>query len=380
MKIRIYDHSYHEVVSGGDVIAAEFAKAWIAAGHSVLLSTHTEAASFFSSRGIPARYQHIATHIKTGYRSVLLGSIAHVINAVIDAYSTPRAHADVIFAGSWSLQDLLPAVIDTYKNGKAKLAVGCYIFIAPPWKKTYGSNWLNRVLFWLEYQAGILLVSLCADIVWTASAIDAHDVQKRWHKPAMAIRGGVDIRAATRAVKNCEGKKYDAVYIGRFHPQKNILELVDIWKNVASQLPTSTLRIYGAGFLKKPLEEKIRNNSLECAISVLPPIDGDDKFALLASTKIFVSASHSDTGNLALDEALACGVPGVIYDLPKLTYPMGVTLIKPFDIHLFSERIIGLLTKKAQYERLSTDARNFAENLDWKDQADQALESIARLS
>ncbi len=376
MNIRIYDHSYHEVISGGDVIAAEFTKYWELQGHSVLLSTHPEAAAFFRTRSVPEHSLHIATRIRTGHRSVLIGSIAHIINAVADALITRKPGADIIFAGSWSLQDLLPALIDKYKTPRAQLVVGCYLLLAPPWSGTYGSNWINRLVFWSEYVIGITLTRLHAAVIWTASPADALFIQTHWHKQAAAIRGGADIQAARAAVTRVKKKRYDAVYIGRFHPQKNIDELIDIWKLVVLHKHDATLVIAGAGFLKHTLETKIRSGNLQHNVTLLPQIDGEKKFDLLAASRLFISASHHDTGNLALDEALACGTPGIVYDLPKLDYPRGVLHVVPFNTAQFTRMITTVLDEEKIRNNLSDEAHDFSGYLDWHTQSKRALDTI----
>lgn len=374
MNIRIYDHSYHEVVSGGDVIVAEFAKAWIRSAHTVRISTHGEALDFFAARNISNVNLIIASRVRTRYASVLLGSIAHLINAAIDTIIRKLGKTELIFAGSWSLQDLVPAVIDKMKNPKATLAVGCYIFLLPPWTKTYGSTWLNRYVFWVEYGIGMILTRIFANVIWTASPVDRNIAYHRFGKKAVAVRGGID--PVKTQVHREEKKKYDAVYLGRFHPQKNIIELIDIWARVIREIPDATLAIAGAGFLKPAMEERIAKLKLTGTVILLPPIDNEEKYMLFSQSKLFVSASHYDTGNLAMDEAMACGTPGVTYNLPKLVYPQGVSLITPFDTELFAKTIITLLADDKQRKQLGADAQIFARSIPWDTQANLALESI----
>ena len=376
MNIRIYDHSYHDVISGGDVIVAEFAKHWEIQGHGVCIYTHPDAAAFFRSRGIPEKNVSVVRRIRTAYTNVLIGSIAHLFNGVLDAVMMKNPTTDVIFSGSWSLQDIVPALIDSWKTPEAKLVVGCYIFLESPLHKTYGSTWINRFAFWLEYLVGITLTRVNADHVWTASPIDADHIRSRWHIPAYAIRGGADIHAAKESMLHTRNKRYDAVYIGRFHPQKNIIELIRIWQRVTMKKSGLHLVIAGAGFLKDAICREIQLLGLASTVTVLPMIDGKKKFTLLSESRLFISASHHDTGNLALDEALACGVPGVVYRIPKLVYPQGVVFVPPFDTERFADVILALLTDEPLRNELSMDAILFAETINWVFQSQSALRSL----
>lgn len=378
MNIRIYDHSYHHVVSGGDVIAAEFARAWNAAGHTATVFTHPEAKLFFVSRGIREGQLAIASRVKTDYGSVLLASFAHTANATADALKSKQPAADLIFAGSWSLPDIIPAIIDKRKHPESVLAVGCYIFLVPPWIPAYGVNFLNRLVFYHVYLTGLMLTLLFSDVIWTASPVDAANMTKWFKKRAFPIRGGVDVTEAAAARRTASGQEYDAVFIGRFHPQKNIIELVRIWKSVAASKKDARLVIAGAGFQESAIRREITRTGLSGNITLLPPIDGRGKFSLLSKSRLFVSASHYDTGNLALDESLATGTPGIIYDLPKVSYPSGVIRVPPFDTPAFAAAILKLLSNGEKRNRLSVTGMHFAEKLDWPLQAKRALESLTK--
>jgi glycosyltransferase involved in cell wall biosynthesis len=378
MNIRIYDFSYHEVVSGGDVIVAEFAKCWSVAGHRVTIVTHAEAAGFFRTRGISSKTLSVTGKATNNQRSVLLGSIAHLFDAITTSLTFRDNKVDVLFASSWSLPDIVPALIAKLRHRNAHLVVGCYIFLLPPWKHAYGATLLHRVIFWISYLIGIGLMRLFADTIWTASPIDAAFVTGRYRKNAFPVRGGVDITMAEQARSDDTKKRYDALYIGRFHPQKNILELIDIWQMVVREKPQATLAIAGAGFQREEIEKKISLLKLTKNITVLPPVDTEEKFRLIAGSPLFVSASHYDTGNLALDEALATAIPGITYDLPHLVYPAGVVRVPPFDTVVFARTIIELLDHETKRIKLGTQAREFAQTLAWESQAAKALKSLGR--
>ena len=376
MNLRIYDYSYHEVVSGGDVIVAEFAKSWIATHHQVTIVTHPDASDFFRARQVPETALSSVGKAEDKTRSVLIGSIRHLFHAISRALGSRDTAADIIFASSWSLPDILPAIIDKLRHRKSHLVVGCYIFLLPPWKHAYGATVLHRVIFWISYLIGIGLMRLFADTVWTASPLDAAYVSKNYHKNAYPIRGGVDVAIATQVYSTVTKKRYDALYIGRFHPQKNILELIDIWQMVVRNRPKAKLAIAGAGFQREEIVKKISSLKLTELITMLPPVDREEKFRLIAASRLFVSASHFDTGNLAMDEALATATPGVTYDLAHLVYPKGVILIPPFDTETFARTIIGLLEDDARREQLGREAKAFARTLAWELQADRALLSL----
>ena len=94
MNIAIYDHSYHQVTSGGDVIAAEFGHAWQEAEHKVFFHTHKHARDFFLSRGIDAARIRAVTPLPDTFNSVLWASIVHTINGVLSEITRKPATYD----------------------------------------------------------------------------------------------------------------------------------------------------------------------------------------------------------------------------------------------------------------------------------------------
>lgn len=373
--IAIYDYSYHEVTSGGDVIAAEFGIAWKKAGHAVAVYTHPEAKVFFRSRGLGSGSLHAdGGIIPTKFGSVLAASIAHTAYGMIAA-GRHASSADIIFAASCMFEDLLPALIHKIKHPRAKLVVSMYLFPEPPWAGAYGASVVNRYIFWFMFTVGILFARMWASMIWTACEPDAEHVRTKFGKPATAIRGGIDPAAAADAHANRK-PRIRALSLGRFHPQKNLLELLDIWHLVNRKLPDATLVLAGGGFQKSALQKKIQDLNLTGTVSIEPAIDGAEKFNLYASSDIFVSASRYDTGNLALDEALACGTPGIVYATPKLTYPAGVIRVPAFDPQQFADAVLDLLENPAKRTSLSRQARAYAQTLTWDTQAAKAFMSI----
>ena len=59
-----------------------------------------------------------------------------------------------------------------------------------------------------------------------------------------------------------EKRKYDACFVGRFHQQKGVLVLIDIWKEVVKLKPDAKLAMIGNG----PLEEEVKNRAKEYGI------------------------------------------------------------------------------------------------------------------
>ncbi|MEK7800887.1 MAG: glycosyltransferase, partial [Pseudomonadota bacterium] len=274
---------------------------------------------------------------------------------------------------SCMFEDLFPALIHKIRNPRTKLVVSVYLLPTPPWRGAYGSTLVNRYIFWIMYSLGIYLARMTASTIWTASEADAAYIRQAFDKRAKAIRGGVDLTAASRAKRKSH---FQALSLGRFHPQKNLFDLLDIWTLVNRRLPGALLVLAGAGFLKKQLQERINQLGLTRTVEIVSAIDGQEKFNMYASSDLFVSASQYDTGNLALDEALACGTPGVLYETGKMYFPKGVAWVPIREKQQFADVVVELLQNNTKRRVLAQEAVHFARTLSWDSQAEEALKSL----
>lgn len=375
MNIIITNHSYDTIVSGGDVIAAEFAKCWRNSGNFIIIATHAEGAKFFKSRGIKNSMLAITPGAASERLGILFAAIVKTISAIFQSLFWRSLKPDIVFASSWMWTDLLPAIVLKMRFPRSKLVVGCYLLLNRPSTKSYGSSALNRWVLWLVYIVGTSLMRHTADMVWTASPNDAERLSRLYGIKTYAVRGGVDVHSCRIARK--EKKQFDAIFMGRFHPQKNIFELIDIWKIVNVQMPKAILALIGDGFLKADIYAYIKKLKLENVIKVEGLLEGDEKFMKLARYRLFISASHYDSGNLSLDEAMACGTPGIVYDIPLLYYPRGVIKIPCFDKLVFAHSIVSLLSDRLALDNLSHEAMDFGETLDWEKSSESALSSLS---
>ena len=101
------------------------------------------------------------------------------------------------------------------------------------------------------------------------------------------------------------------LFLGRVHPIKRLDLLATAFGLVADQRPDARLVIAGAdgdGYRRalEPLFARIRGR-----VTWVPPVDGDDKTALLAHAALLVQCSDSESFGMSIAEALSAGVPVV---------------------------------------------------------------------
>lgn len=98
-------------------------------------------------------------------------------------------------------------------------------------------------------------------------------------------------------------------FIGRLHPIKGVLELVQAWTQVAAAFPDWRLRLVGppedADYAAKLRELAARTPS----ITVEPPVFGAGKWQFLAECELVAVPSHSENFCYVVAEAYLAGTP-----------------------------------------------------------------------
>ena len=156
------------------------------------------------------------------------------------------------------------------------------------------------------------------------------------------------------------------------------MELVDIWKYVVQKKRDARLAIIGVGPLERELEEKIRKYDLARNITLFGFRDGVEKLGIFKDSRVVVHPAIYDSGGMAACEAMACGLPGVSFDLPALRtyYPKGMLKTSCYDLKAFAENILRLLNDENLYRRTARDALDWAKEWDWNKKSEELLETI----
>lgn len=377
MNILIFANDYH-FVSGGDVIFAEISKRWIKQGHEVEIVTNEKGAEYCLSKEIPIRNITIWSSSSLDKLGLFIAEPIKSILSALRELRTQRSEVDVIFTSSFFWPDLFAGVIAKRRIPQANLMVGAYLLFPKPLsRKKYSGGFWKAIVLYFSQLLSLHLISRFVDIVLTASEHDRpHFYNKKQlnETSVVAIRGGVEADFIGRVRK--QKKIYDAIYFGRFHSQKGLFDLLDIWQKVLVSRPRARLLLAGGGPLEDSLRKKATKMGIISSITFSGIVSGTAKYKLLKSAKIFISASRFDTGNIALDEVLACGVPGIVYDLPHLNYLDGVVKIPIGNKVQMENEIILLLRNRKARQHLGRAGRKFIKTFDWNIGAEKVLKLI----
>jgi glycosyltransferase involved in cell wall biosynthesis len=369
-----------ESMDGGTRIFIETAKRWINKGHTINLLTTRENYEVCLRSGLSKMNINLISSNKS-VRNLYLNYMLRMIRASFWALTTKILSGEhvVIYSGSDFWPNSIPAWLLKMRFRRAKWLATFYLFAPSPLRKESpyrGARRLRGLLYYLSQVPVYGLIRKYADMVWVTSEPD------RWRfigrrlsfEKVIAAQGGVDMKAPA-LIPEPVNKKFDAVFIGRFHPQKGVLELVDIWRSVCEKRKSAKLALIGVGDLEEQLRKKINRYGLENNIALFGFKDGLEKFKILKDSRVVVHPATYDSGGMAACEAMSCGLPGVSFDLPALKtyYPKGMIKTPCFDFNAFAENILKLLTDSAFYECTARDAFDLARDWDWDRQAEKLL-------
>jgi len=293
-----------------------------------------------------------------------------------------------IYSVSDFYADLLPAFILKIIFPKITWIAGYYLLAPKPFSEDspYRNQPVRGLIYYLSQILSLNLVRIKADYVFVTSDPDIkYFLSSRiGAKNIIVVRGGVNISAPKNFFKKhtllpFTSRKYQACFIGRLHPQKGVLILIDIWKIVTNSIPDAKLAIIGNGSLHSALSSKIRRLHLSKNIDVLGFLDGSAKNNIFKNSALVVHPATYDSGGMASAEAMSWGLPGISFDLEALKtyYPQGMVKIRCFDTRGFAAAIIKLLSSTSQYRRYSRQAHKLIFNQwDWDKRADTIYHQV----
>lgn len=385
-----------DTMAGGYRIAIECAKRWLQWGHRVVFFTNPlgremilryipEEEAEFVLATLPARLG------KRAFRS-LAAAVPFYMRMSLSGFAAARRavlpEGTVIYSTTPFWPDVFPALALRRRTRDSRWLVAMSMYAPPPlkgWRAYGGGGYLPEArafALFLNQLVAYPLVKGLADAIYVNNELDRERALRDGFDPGRVevIGMGVD-GASARASEGPAEKEYDAVFIGRLHPQKGVMELVDIWKAYCELRPGARLAIIGNGPLEERLRAKIARYGLEGQIDLKGFMDGEEKLAVLRSSRLAVHTSLYDSGGMAALEAMNCGLPGVSFDLPDLAvyYPQGMLKTPCYDTEAFARNIKRLLDDEALYNKLREDALEWAARWDWDGVAERLLRLVERM-
>lgn len=378
-------------LSGGDRIFIELAKR-ISRAHSVVVHVWREGYEICKTQdlkdGVEFNVINVSPWCNFGflicYFTRVVKAIWYALFAKID-----NGKDTIVYSASEFWMDSLPAFILKLRFPKI-VWVACWFQTAP--NPLLGFTQGNRqsayrssaLYYWLMQLPIKPIIKRYADLILVNNEEERKqfpdvDQQKR----VIVMLGAVNfskIQSWSKVHRLSKDKEFDAVFQGRFHPQKGVVELIEIWKLVTDKLPQAKLAMIGDGPLKKDVEKKIKVMGLNDNVKLFGYVfDGPEKYSIFAKSKIAVHPSFYDSGGMAAAEAMAFGLPCVGFDLEayKSYYPKGMIKADIGDFEQFALRIEELIAKTELRNRIGREAqKTVKENWSWDQRASLLMNNI----
>jgi glycosyltransferase involved in cell wall biosynthesis len=282
----------------------------------------------------------------------------------------------------YPLAHFFPDVLPAFLASRRRTAVIVHHMQGPPWKRA--GNLVRNMLAYANERLGLALTRRFARVVVVVN----HLVEAELHLPpgrAVFCSGnGTWTTPVDGAARDLE-ERSGAVFVGRFHPTKGILDLIEAWPIVLERVPNARLTLVGKGepAYVEIVRGRIASLGLEGSIRMAGRVTNEQKAQIIGSARVFATATKEEGWGIATAEAMALGTPCVTYDLPVFrdVFPRGRLEVAEGDVRAFAAAVVTLLTDDAAFRRLAIEARELGASFSWDHVArveEEAILAVAR--
>lgn len=378
-------------ISGGDRIFIEFARRWSKYSKVVVYLTR-EGVEMCKRQNLSGNMLSIKVVGKDVFlKNFFIGYLYRIFQGIKLGLSLKIEEDTYIYSASDFWMDAIPAFLIKLRSKKAKWVASWYQ-TAPNPVLGYGSGqrdkqyrfsafsyWMSQLLIkpLIQSFANLVLVNNCEEK-------EQFPTLDRQGKVGVVL-GAVNLTDIKKWIKGHVSKKkiYDAVYHGRFHSQKGVVELVNIWKLVVSRRPDAVLAMIGDGPLMKDVKKEITECGLGHNVKLFGYVfDGPLKYEIFSKSRLVVHPAFYDSGGMAAAEAMAFGIPCVGFDLKAYEsyYPKGMVKVKIGNLEDFANSILKLLEDKKFSQRISQEATCMIESSwSWDKRSEEVFEFITNV-
>ncbi len=382
-------------LSGSDRIFIELARRW-SKEYPVYIYLWEEGEEMCRRQNLKNSDQLKLKTFKMGFWcrwGFIICYFARIIRAIFEAWRLDLEPKNtIVYSASEFWMDVLPALVIKLRYPKIVWIAAWYQTAPNPWKgfsegERKNKYRVNALYYWLMQFFIKPFISRFADFV----LVNNDNEEKQFPKllknnRVKVLLGAVDLESIKKWQKEKQNipKIYDAVFQGRFHPQKGIIELIDIWKLVVSQKPGARLALIGDGSLMFEVKQKITELKLENNIELFGYVyDGSEKYKIFSESKIVLHPAFYDSGGMAAAEAMVFGLPCVGFDLKsyKYYYPRGMVKVEIGNLNAFADKIIEILDDQVLRKKIGNDAAIMInKNWSWDKRASELLFKIKNSS
>lgn len=175
-------------------------------------------------------------------------------------------------------------------------------------KAAWESGSKIKQLFWPLLQRPALVPTVCFHATAESEYLDIR--RMGYTQPVAIIPNGIDL---PEGFQKQSGEFKTLLFLGRIHPIKGLVMLLEAWSALEQNFPEWQLKIVGpdnVGHLRElqDLQHKLNLQRVIFADAVYE----SQKWQEYHNADLFVLPSYSENFAMSVAEALACGVPAVV--------------------------------------------------------------------
>lgn len=239
------------------------------------------------------------------------------------------------------------------KFGFHAALLGFHPFIVSAW----GSDVLiipnNSKLLWYFTKFSLKK----ADIIHAVSEYMAEEIISSFGLPKSNIKivpFGIDSKrfnpnVNTSQMRELFGWEKNPIVISarNFEPVYNIECLIDAIPLVIKEIPDAKFMLLGKGTLENKLKEIVKKLNISSSVKFVDYVPHNELQKYFSCADVYVSTSLSDSLGISNLEAMACGVPVILTDIPinkeLVKNGLNIDVFPPGDSKTLAEKIIQLI-------------------------------------
>lgn len=163
-----------------------------------------------------------------------------------------------------------------------------------------------------------------------------------------------------------QGEGNTILWVGRISAEKQPLDAIHMMHKVVEKIPDAKLIMVGSGseILEKKIQELIASYGLQDRILMAGyTLDVDQYYKDAA---VYIGTPSYEGFALTYAEAMAYGIPAVVYDMPWLTLLQdgrGIVPVKPERPDLMADQVVELLQDEEKRKRIGEAGREQIKDL-----------------
>jgi len=242
----------------------------------------------------------------------------------------------------------------------------------------------RRIANKISQEISLLIGKYFADLILTVNKLSINYLisKKIAQNKIILVRNGIDLKYIQNLESNSSPLKYnpDGVFLGRFHPQKGIFDLIEIWKKVVERNKNLRLVIIGEGSssITERIRKYIKKNLLEKNVEMVGFLEEAEKYSVLKKSRIFLFPSYLEGFGIVILEAMACGNVVIAFDLPvyKDIFNNVIVRVPIGEISEFADKVLAIFDSIDVQREYLSHYRNFLSKFDWDVIAEMELQYL----